>query len=57
MSTDLHLHNVSQITISKIREYPDYSTRTITIQTNDGEVSVVVYSKKDSDEDILKISI
>jgi hypothetical protein len=57
MSTDLHLHNVSQITISNIREYPDYSTRTITIQTNDGEVSVVVYSKKDSDEDILKISI
>ena len=57
MSTDLHLHNVTGIVVSNIRENSDYSTRTITIQTDQGEVSVVIYSKKDSDEDVLKISI
>lgn len=53
---DINIHRVTKIELSNIREYDDYETRDIIIHSEDGNVTVTVYSIKGDDvEGILKV--
>lgn len=53
---DINIHRVTKIELSNIREYPDYETRDIIIHSEDGNVTITLYSVRDDDaEGILKV--
>lgn len=54
---DIGIHRVTAIELSAIREYDDYETRDIIIHSEDGDVTITLYSKHgDTAEGILKVA-
>lgn len=55
LSSSLNVHNVKRVTIEAEREYESalsYATRTITIETEHGQIEIILFScyKKVEDE-------
>ena len=53
---DIGIHRVTKVELTNIREYDDYETRDIIIHSEDGNVTVTLYSVRgDNTEGILKV--
>jgi hypothetical protein len=52
---NIDIHRVTEIKLESIRVNDDYTTRTIVIKSEDGDIEINLYSVRNSEENTLEI--